>query len=89
MVMLELFVFVVSILHGVTSTPTSSHHSSYDLVMTDASDQPTVVLSMEVDTAFVDECDDGDSGAPLDAHEHAGDDHTDLLLLIHHGRLQI
>jgi hypothetical protein len=44
---------------------------------------------MEVDTAPIDECEDGDSGAPLDAHEHAGDDQTNLLLHIHHGQLQI
>jgi len=44
---------------------------------------------MEVDTAPIDECEDGDRGAQLDALEHAEDDHTDLLLRIHHGQLQI
>ena len=44
---------------------------------------------MEVNTAPVEECEDGDSGAQLDALEHADDYPTDLLLRIHHGQLQI
>jgi hypothetical protein len=89
MVMLERFCFVMRFLHHTIITSSSPHHSSYDHVMTHARDQPANKLSIEVDTAPIDECEDGDNGAQLHAHEHADDDPTDLLLHIHHGQLQI
>lgn len=55
----------------------------------DASDQPSVSMSMEVDIAPIDECKESDDGALIHADGNVNKSPSDSLLYAHHDMMEI